>query len=65
MTDGEVKDFDMGDAFDALIEKQDGPPPEAVSEPEMPEVEDDQERDEKGRFAAKEKDETPEPEADA
>ena len=65
MTDGEVKDFDMGDAFDALIEKQDGPPPEAVSEPEMPEVEDDQERDEKGRFAAREKDETTEPEADA
>ena len=47
MTDGEVKDFDMGEAFDALIEKQDGPAAEATPDAEMPEVEDDRERDER------------------
>ena len=64
MTDGEIKDFDMGEAFDALIEKQDGPAAEATPDAEMPEVEDDRERDEKGRFAAKEQDEAPEEEAE-
>lgn len=64
MTDGEIKDFDMGEAFDALIEKQDGPAPEAAPEPDMPEVEDDRARDDKGRFTAKEDDEAPEPEAE-